>query len=355
MASQREDEDCLLDYEEDMYDDQDVGSDSEEDLVFFLQDSDDDEEVEYVPKPTVREKSPIRQLDPSLVAKMEIENVGRLKWLERDTEEQEIVLSDRDVADYPFIGTSTEQTRERGMLTTRWIKNKLPVKVPVHYVKGGPSEIKFREKDDTLCNYVLNKDECPFGDACKFSHDIPMCKEMHNGKACMRPVCRFRHPQICDKKDCSKLDCTLYHLSRDQTNRLRGMKTRMCKNILKKDAKGKLVFEGTCPSGEDCKFAHSIAQIKEAVTECKKKEQCQFVKHALRANARKEKKSVYTNVHGAATICRKLHPNEAIANFIVRTSLPPTPSTPPKQTTNPTSNQSSNQTKQSKPPKQQKN
>jgi hypothetical protein len=332
MASLFEDEDCLLDYDEE----EDV--DSEEDLVFFLQDSDDDEEVEYVETPTVKERSPIRQLSPSLIAKMDTANAGRLKWVKwlEEQRHSDTLIDDRDDAEYPPIGTSGETTREKGCLATRWKKISKRSEVPVYFVKDEPSEIKFKNdtmsRDGTLCNYVLKKEECPFGDNCKFSHVIPFCGDMRDGKFCRRNVCRFQHPDICNKADkvCTDADCALYHLSKEQLNRLRGMKRRMCRNVLKKDPAGRLGFSGKCPHENSCKYAHSYDQIKEVVEKCKP--DCPLVKNMMRPVAKgKDKKLVVTNTTNERC-CPRLHPKETIINYVARTYAQPAKQPPkPKQ------------------------
>lgn len=304
-----------------IYDEEDDDYMSEEDLVFFLQDSDDDDEEVVMPPPAPRPKSPIRQLSPSLIAQMEAANVGRLRWLEAGrTELHAVQLSEEDAALFPPLGDSsnTDETRQS---YGRWPKKRTPVRMRVDFVKDGPYEIKFRTNRPTIhCNFVSTGKQCPYGDKCKFSHDVPMCNAMKNGNLCMRgSACRFMHPAICHCKD---KECNLFHPKKEDLGRLRGMKTRMCKNIIKTDQKGKTLLTGTCPSGDACKFAHTLQQIKEAVETCRQKDKCRLVKLVSRTDPKKVKRMVYKNVPDGQ-VCWRIHPEEAITNFVARTCVRP--------------------------------
>ena len=319
-----EEEDVSEDVSYYMSDDDDV--ESEEDLVFFLQDSGDDDD-DYVPLPTstARPRSPIRQLSPSLVAKMEAANVGRLKWLERSLEQQPPFISVEDAALFPTIGESTGSTGEPRHQSSRgkWPKTRTPVRLRVNFVKDGPYEIKFNDSKFTVpCNFIINDQTCPYGEKCKYNHDVPMCNAMKNGNLCMRGTsCKYRHPTICQ---CKKQECTLFHPKKEDLARLRGMKTRMCKNVLKTDpATGKRILAGKCHSGDACKFAHTMAQVRDAAEPCRQKDKCKLVKLVSRTNATNNvKKTLYKNVSDEQT-CWRIHPEEVVANFVARTSARP--------------------------------
>lgn len=295
---------------------------SEEDLVFFMQDSEDDDEEEFVPEPAPRQRSPIKQLDQALVEKMEAANVGRLKWLEAGQTEQTRQMNEQESAMFPPLGQSVESDGS-SHACGRWPKKRTPVRMRLDFVKDGPYEIKFKstERPSVPCNFIICGKQCPYGEKCRFNHDVPMCDAMKNGNLCMRgPACRTRHPAICYCKDIKT--CTLFHPKDSDLGKLRSMKTRMCKNVMKFDKKNKPILNGKCPSGDSCKFAHTLQQVKEAVEPCRQKDKCKLVKMIARTNSKNVKVAMYLNVEGQC--CRRLHPCEAVGNFVVRTSIKPT-------------------------------
>lgn len=312
---------------DELYSDEDAGFLSEEDLVFFMQDSDDDEDEEVV-VPEVRPKSPVRQLSPSLIAKMEAANVGRLKWLDGPVSSI-AQMSEEDAAMFPPLGHPDEKREPRRPRAHRPVeKKRTPVRMRVDFVKDGPYEIKFRSRSaNTTCRFVLDRKECPYGDDCKYSHELPLCNVMKNGNLCMRgAACRFRHLPICT---CTEEGCASFHPKKEDLAKMRGMKTRMCKNIMRTDEAGKTHLNGRCPSGDACKFAHTLAQVRENVEQCRMKDKCRLVRASARAAVAKSagakgeatsaKKKVYKNVPGLSC-CWRIHPDELVANFVARTS-----------------------------------
>lgn len=360
--------DRLVEYDYDYSSSVDEEENDEDELVFFMKDSedDDDDDSDNNAESLNCTRSPIRQLSPSLIAKMTEANVGRLKWLEQTPPDNSVnvELTEEDLSSFPPLSQSEpdqkKQVRRSNPQKKSPSKNKrTPVRMRIDFVRDGPYEIKFvaseqhvvsdktknKPKKDKLiesdqkdkqepkiCRSIFNKTECLFGDKCKYSHELPLCRAMENGNLCMRgSTCRFRHIPICQTNKCEDKKCALFHPSKEDVARVRGMKTRLCKYVLQVDeTTGKCSFSGKCPSGDACKFAHTMAQVKDAVEPCRLKNNCKLVKIVTRLPSRKLStkpegnkvvgKTVYKNVPGGPC-CWRLHPDEVIANFVARTSI----------------------------------
>lgn len=296
-------------------DDERYMQEEDDDLVFFMQDSDDEEEEEeedyddeqqqhYKEKP----KSPvIRQLKPELVAQMQAANEGRLNWVGFINE---TIDDDDDNTEFPPIDTTPiKKDRHSRRITTKVI----PMNMRVDYITTGPSEIKFKVettqlvKKPTMCRFVRNGEQCPYGDTCLYTHIPPLCNTMKNGNVCMRgPTCRYRHLTFCKTPDCK--GCDLFHPKPEDLEKLRAMKTRFCRNKL---------LNKPCEAGDECRFAHRLDQVQAVVEHCKPDKQCKLV-HTVKKTVNGITKIAFKNTQDK--ICWKLHSNETISNFVARTS-----------------------------------
>ena len=175
----------------------------------------------------------------------------------------------------------------------------VPMKIDV--VVGGYSGITVVEPvSDKPCRYITSGQMCPFGEKCRFSHNVQpracntirvatMCKHIVAKEPCpFGNMCRFSHemrPQI-----------------PPSTTTASGhtKKIWMCK---------KFVETKNCRYGSACTFAHTPEEVEKAVRACNRGTECGRVK---KINGK------YVNVGDIK--CNRRHPGELISNFITRTS-----------------------------------
>lgn len=117
--------------------------------------------------------------------------------------------------------------------------------------------------NNIVCKFIKNKQQCPFGVKCKFSH------KDNNVPAKDRMV----------------------------TFEGKTKKIWLCKIFKEK---------GFCRFGSECAYAHSLQDVADAVTKC-----------TSRCNRVKYDNNAYINVGDRK--CMRLHPSEHIQNFIDRT------------------------------------
>ena len=317
-------EDVIVEeYESDAFSDGE--GEDEDDLVFFLADSDDDEEEDD----HVIEVCKVHEIKPLSESTREAMKVldGKLKWAEENFETADIARTDEEKAEFPLIGErkSEKQKRTPHEMKRRSPekKKRTPMKIRVNFVsEREQSGLRFYKKNvdtqhkdtqhkDIVCKFVLRKEDCPYGDRCIFSHTIPLCNIMKAGKICARgTACRYAHIQTCkDAPRCRNKKCELFHPKKEDLQKIRGMKLRYCRSILQK---------GTCEYKENCKFAHTKEEVKNAA------EQCTYADCKLVRTARITKKGVKIDVYKNTSedrCCWRLHRNEHINNFIARTSM----------------------------------
>lgn len=183
----------------------------------------------------------------------------------------------------PAIELRREALREAPPLQKQRDAKRSPLARRLKFGKGIPTELNVKIGPcgginfakpviDKLCKFVAMNDSCPFGDACRFSHDV-----------------RLKRPQR----------------DNEQPNRMvtaegKTKKIWMCKAF---------ASMGKCKYGQHCAYAHSAYEVKAFVTDCMRGVSCQKVKR---------KGTDYENVGDRK--CMRLHPRERIANFIARTS-----------------------------------
>jgi hypothetical protein len=156
----------------------------------------------------------------------------------------------------------------------RRLKFGKPIPFALNVTVGPSTEIAFRKQViDKLCKFIDMDQDCPFGDACKYSHDV----------ALKRPR-RYDEPPK----------------NRMVTAEGKTKKIWMCKAF---------ATTGKCKYGQQCAYAHSADEVKAFVTDCGRGASCAKIRR---------KGTEYENV--GERKCMRLHPRERIANFISRTS-----------------------------------
>ena len=299
------------------------GYDSEDDLVFFLDDSDDEdgEDDKVLVAEDVKQPKVITPLSADTKEKMKVLD-GKLRWADDDFEPTTIVRSDDDKTEYPLI--TDEQPKEQRL----WKKSpkspskkqRTPMRIRVNFVKEGePSRFCFRkrkpekkERKGIVCKFVLDKQDCPYGDSCIYNHTIPLCNIMRDGRICPRgTLCKYTHIPTCpDSPRCKNKKCKLFHPKKEDIQKAKDQKLRFCRNVLQK---------AKCEYEENCKFAHSKEEVRQAATMCQHKE-CRLVRLTRVTNKKGVKVDMYKNTT-EGRCCWRLHPNEQINNFIARTSM----------------------------------
>lgn len=128
--------------------------------------------------------------------------------------------------------------------------------------------IRYSQKHATgVCKHIMNGDICPFGESCRFSHNIQPAQSM-------------------------------VQTSNNNSTTMRTRKIWMCKHMR------------NCMHGTSCSFAHSIDEVRDNVRKCTIKDCNRVVRHS---------ETEYRNTV-ADHKCMRLHVKESIENFIKRTS-----------------------------------
>ena len=223
---------------------------------------------------------------------------------------------------------------------------------------------KFKTDHSTrLCHYIRNNEQCKFEGRCRYSHDLskrsppstdnkppkPMCR---NGLKCENRKCTFTHPpghkkapkQLTHKPPTvrtphsspaartphsspaartphSSPAARAPHSSPDK-------KFLLCKNLFNVNG-GIIETIGPCRFANNCMFAHSRMEVEKRIKdnlfefECKHKD-CKGVEVEFITKKDKEGKERKTRRYknSASRKCFKIHQNERITDFIVRTQGP---------------------------------
>lgn len=123
------------------------------------------------------------------------------------------------------------------------------------------SSTQYNNSNPGMCKHVLNGVVCPFGDKCRFSHVVTTT----NGSVPPNVITKSR-------------------------------KIWMCKHV------------NNCLHGKNCIYAHSIDEVRTAVSKCSNCNRVKRISDVEYKNTVTERK------------CMRLHHNESIENFIKRTS-----------------------------------
>jgi hypothetical protein len=183
-----------------------------------------------------------------------------------------------------------------------------------------------------------------------------MCSYFIKGQ-CTRPNCAFYHPENVKCKydtNCKNQKCVFVHSHRDDNTQgvkptsenknttERPQNGEKCKHriciITLQIVNGKVVPTGkTCKHGDNCNFAHSLNEVKKAITENQERFKCKFglkCKHVKSetyekvVNDKPIKCIIYKNTDKFCG-CPRNHPKESLNNYIGRVSEGRRP-TPPK-------------------------
>lgn len=295
----------------------DGGSSSEDDLVFFLSDSDDEEETGL--NETVAPIVPhvIKQLSPETVEKMKVLD-GKMSWANKEFTPRKIERKDEDEENFPPV---SRRRMKRDLVVLKPVpQSYCPMSVPVKVVNKGvgshisfwkPNESHHRAKKGTLCKFFFDTKTCKYGAGCIFSHVIPLCHTVNEGKICHKGnMCKYMHIPICPEYPrCRTNKCNLFHPKKEEMQKMRRLKLTYCRNVLR---------DGKCPNGSQCMFAHTKEEIKNYVVDCPYRANCTLVK-VCAINKAGRTITMYKNVF-YGRCCRRLHPKEQINNFIIRTS-----------------------------------
>ena len=209
-----------------------------EDLVFFISESDDDDE-EYDNSYT-KSCKPTPQLSEEVKRGMGIALKGKLNWLTQQP----------DLKIYPLITTPVKE-------------NKYRVKfVPLTKAKILNIKVKHAHHSSINLNESLKR-------------EIPLCKFIQAGKLCLYgDRCRFKHIPICNKPNYDE--------------KIRVLKTKYCRNIQE---------TGRCKFGTRCVYAHDKLEIKQTVHPCKYGRRCKFVKQTIKVDGRGNKRVCFRNIN----------------------------------------------------------
>jgi hypothetical protein len=245
---------------------------------------------------------------------------GKLNWLEKVP----VVETDLDDDDYPVLGAivkpapkKSSKARTPNISPKRYVPAMIPVRV------GNKTYI---EVERVICKDIEEGKSCPYGDKCKFSHDLPkpkidystrLCNFIRNGEECkFEGRCKFSHDinllrrkQSGDKKateqktpkpmcrnglKCENRKCTFTHppghkkapattgaervSNKSPATRVRtpnspphraplevvDKKFLLCKNIFKVEG-GAINIIGKCKFGDECRFAHYRIEVEKKI------------------------------------------------------------------------------------------
>lgn len=291
----------------------DTEYESEDELVFFLGDSEDEDEVEAE---IVKPPKIITPIPPDTVEKMKVLD-GKLVWATKTLQPAVTQWSAEDQKEYPFL-PGKKQPKEKLKIKGSFGKAS-PMPIRVDFDDEGEYGLRFNRKTEDrkdtkniVCKFFLNERDCPYGNGCRFSHVIPLCNIMKSGKICHRgSACKYTHIPTClDSYRCTNKKCKFFHPSKEDVLKAQRMKLILCRNIIQKSK---------CEYGDTCKFAHSKEEIEKVVEKCRYAD-CGFTRSTTRVTKTGAKVLIYKNkIEGKR--CWRIHPNEQINNFIARTSL----------------------------------
>ena len=225
---------------------------------------------------------------------------------------------------------------------------------PAKFIKikvGNKTFIEFKQPEQ--CKTYKSGKVCKFGDKCKFSHEGPvtpekntssiLCKFIRDGEVCkFGDKCKFSHEKreavkkpMCRKgSDCENKKCTFTHpVQKQRTPHASPSATStssllLCKNMFKIE-NGAIIETGKkCKFGDSCSFAHGWTVVRDRISsgnfKCKFDDKCSRVKvEFIKKNVDGSIKTIrrYTN-SGTNGKCFKIHSNERVKDFIIRTQQP---------------------------------
>ena len=147
---------------------------------------------------------------------------------------------------------------------------------------------------DKLCMYINNGQECPFGDKCKFSHK-PKRARCNKGASCVNKKCTFFHPQ----NERVPSSPNRHTITTGGSEMIKFKKAWFCKALLQ---------NGYCRFGDNCRNAHTEAEVAANVTKCRFGNYCNMV--TFQPNG--------TVCNKGDRPCGRLHPSESVSEFIKR-------------------------------------
>ena len=189
------------------FEESDSECDSENDTYFI---SDDEEEIQekcIVPIPS------------KTVQIMELYK-DKLKWINYVPTYNDIINNDYPAIDKFFVKKHNKN---------RKFSFEKPFNVEINFTKEGkPSTIHFVEKLPIFCKNILKDNFCPFGDKCKYNHDIPYCNTVKERLICTKASCRYKHISLCSEyPKCKNNECRLFHPKKSELLKLRKAKTKI--------------------------------------------------------------------------------------------------------------------------------
>lgn len=291
---------------------------------------------------------------------------GKLNWLEKVP----VVETDLDDDDYPVLGAIVKPAKKSSKTPNTSPKRYVPAMIPVRVgnktyievervickdIKRCPygDECKFShdlpnpkiDYSTRLCNFIRNGEECKFEGRCKFSHDInllrrkpsgdkkatkPMCR---NGLKCENRKCTFTHPPGHKKAPATtgaervsnKSPATKVRTPNSSPRKVVDKKFLLCKNMFKVEG-GAINIIGECRFGGECMFAHSRTEVEKKIKDnlsefgCKHKG-CKGVEIEFITKKDKDGKERKTRRYknSSARKCFKIHEKERVTDFIMRT------------------------------------
>ena len=247
---------------------------------------------------------------------------GKLKWTETWLEKLETPINPNVDPDmFPSLNDSAldKVGRER-----KRSKELLKFKPAPHIsvVVGNVTSIGLKQPDlpidarrRQLCRAIVAGKQCSYGDRCIFSHgekrEKPDCRFGNN---CKNKKCTFIHPEnepptpAPASTPTSTPTPTMYK------------KMWLCKNKFRVTS-DKIITLDKCRFGDNCIYAHSKEEVRQAVTECKFGEKCNAVtmKFISKQNNPDMKVRRYFNAENKK-ICLRLHLKERLNDYITRTT-----------------------------------
>jgi hypothetical protein len=293
----------------------------------------------------------------------------KLRWC--ITSNEPVVESDLDETEFPKLNTGSSFLKEKANYIAQF---KPTTKIEVHYIRFPVtrSYIGFVRKQ---CFYLKINKECPFGSHCKFSHDKIQRRNCRSGMDCLNPSCTFTHPEgftkppkkngvWCDTSSPTPHDGSWVESSsgvgiflfdpsvpppplpvivavqeeewkpavKQKTKKSPEIKKPevdkklfLCKNVYVVK-ENKIVANDTCKFKNMCLFSHSWTEVRNLITNndhylCSFKEKCNGVTHDFISKPdsagviRQVRKYKNTGIRK----CYKLHTNEKIQDYIIRT------------------------------------